>query len=360
MLSKSSINTSNCTSMNSVSVIIPVYGVENYIEQCLQSIIHQTMDHSLIECIIINDCTQDRSMEVAQEVIANYTGEMSFRIINHQVNRGLSVSRNTGIKEAKNDYLMFIDSDDYLLDDGLTRLMMMAEQQENDIVMGNFYDETNDCLAFPYKEDLWSQDHSLLYIGIRKVTAWNTLIKRQLFIDHHLRFEEGIYFEDVIFCYTLYQHIKSFAYMAQPSYFYRKNEKGIMCAQRYLHNDKSATDYAKGLKSMLDQLASPFYVAKSLYIHHFFSISLDFYLKQRDYLSDPQSVKKSILQLSRRFALSHLRHGHLLLLMINIFISSPGYHIMRWKLYRRYAYRIELIVNRCSLKRYPLSCIPLL
>lgn len=54
MLSKSSINTSNCTSMNSVSVIIPVYGVENYIEQCLQSIIHQTMDHSLIECIIIH------------------------------------------------------------------------------------------------------------------------------------------------------------------------------------------------------------------------------------------------------------------------------------------------------------------
>ena len=166
MLSKSSINTSNCTSMNSVSVIIPVYGVENYIEQCLQSIIHQTMDHRLIECIIINDCTQDRSMEVAQEVIANYTGEMSFRIINHQVNRGLSVSRNTGIKEAKNDYLMFIDSDDYLLDDGLTRLMMMAEQQENDIVMGNFYDETKDCLATPYKEDLWSQDLSLLYIGI--------------------------------------------------------------------------------------------------------------------------------------------------------------------------------------------------
>ena len=94
-----------------LSVIIPVYNVESYIGQCLDSIVNQTIGIENIEVIIVNDKTQDNSMDIVMEYVDKYP---SFKIINNEVNKGLGESRNIGISHATSDYLTFIDSDDFI------------------------------------------------------------------------------------------------------------------------------------------------------------------------------------------------------------------------------------------------------
>ena len=95
-----------------VSIIIPVYKVENWIEGCLLSVCNQTYEN--IECIIVNDATPDKSMDIVESILKNYTGSIRFKIITHELNRGLSAARNFCVKAATGDYLIFLDSDDKL------------------------------------------------------------------------------------------------------------------------------------------------------------------------------------------------------------------------------------------------------
>lgn len=88
------------------SIIIPVYQVEQYIQKCLLSVVSQSYTKG-IECILVNDCTKDQSIEIAKNLIENYDGNIDFKIYEHSVNGGLSAARNTGILEAKGDYLYF-------------------------------------------------------------------------------------------------------------------------------------------------------------------------------------------------------------------------------------------------------------
>ena len=93
-----------------LSVIIPVYQVENYIEKCLYSLFEQMNKN--VECIIVNDGTPDQSMELVKKIIENYAG-LNICVIN-QENQGLSAARNNGLKNAKGDYIAFLDSDDWI------------------------------------------------------------------------------------------------------------------------------------------------------------------------------------------------------------------------------------------------------
>lgn len=94
-----------------ISIIVPVYGVEPYIRQCLLSVISQTVT-DCVECILVNDCTLDNSMSIINDVLSTYQGNIKFRVINREFNGGLSAARNSGIKEAVGEYLYFLDSDD--------------------------------------------------------------------------------------------------------------------------------------------------------------------------------------------------------------------------------------------------------
>lgn len=94
-----------------VSVIIPVYNVEPYIAACIQTVMRQTYQGEL-ECILVDDCGTDNSMEIAEKLISDYQGPIEFRILHHEHNRGLSAARNTGTAASKGDYIYFLDSDD--------------------------------------------------------------------------------------------------------------------------------------------------------------------------------------------------------------------------------------------------------
>ena len=97
-----------------VSVCIPVYGVEKYIEKCARSLFEQTMQDG-IEFIFVNDCTKDRSIEILEQVLAEYPHRKEqTRIIHHEKNRGLVAARNTGLAYASGEYIIHCDSDDWV------------------------------------------------------------------------------------------------------------------------------------------------------------------------------------------------------------------------------------------------------
>lgn len=105
-----------------VSILVPVYGVEKYIKRCARSLFEQTYDN--IEYIFVDDCTQDRSIDILEEVLEEYPNrEKQVKILHHVKNRGLSASRNTALDASTGDYLMHVDADDYLHVDAIALLI---------------------------------------------------------------------------------------------------------------------------------------------------------------------------------------------------------------------------------------------
>lgn len=105
--------------MKEITVVMPVYKVEKYVSECLDSIINQTFD--CFECIIIDDCSPDNSMRLIEEKLAGYKGNISFRIVRNERNEGVSAARNKGIELSRGGYLFFIDSDDMLYENCIIR-----------------------------------------------------------------------------------------------------------------------------------------------------------------------------------------------------------------------------------------------
>ena len=228
--------------MKDVSIIIPIYNVEKYVAECLNSVISQTYDHSKIECIIVDDCTPDLSMVIVDEIIGKYNGEIVFNIIRHEHNQGLSAARNTGIEAATGDYLYFIDSDDYIYPKSL-ELLLNASKEYNkpDVVVGNYYDEflKNDYIQINKITEL--KNINLMFIGkTTKLTSWNMLIRRTVFSETGLRFSVVRYFEDIIINYQLYSFIKKAILIPECTYYYRDN---LNTDVLYYISDKLSRNY---------------------------------------------------------------------------------------------------------------------
>lgn len=228
-----------------ISVIIPVFNVEKYIKRCLLSVINQTYN-SPIECIIINDCTPDNSMNIVNEFInKNHRANIEFKIINHYINKGISVARNTGIEISTGEYLFFLDSDDEICVNALKDLSEIAEQYDPDIVLGNIYKNTQkvewlDISKRNYpkytKNKEWIHKEWIYMPGV----VWNKLIKRSLIINNKLYFKEGIIHEDNHWNLFSKNFINSIAFCFTPTYIYYINENSTMTNK---YKDKSIISY---------------------------------------------------------------------------------------------------------------------
>jgi len=217
-----------------ISIIVPIYQVEAYIEDCLSSIVSQTYQGQ-IECILIDDCSKDRSMEIAIHFIGNYCGPISFRIITHKTNRGLSAARNTGIKAAKGDYLLFLDSDDMITSFCIEKLADCLNEKEYDMVCGAFkvIGGYKNWWSDGYKQILFqsSNPHEIvqLYTSYKLYEmAWNKLINKQLLLNHNLLFQEGIFVEDQLWSMLLINQLSSIKTIIDVTYFYRQHGESIM------------------------------------------------------------------------------------------------------------------------------------
>ena len=192
-----------------ISIIIPIYNVEAYIEDCLKSIASQTClkQGVQVECILVDDCGKDQSIAICEKFIENYKGPLSFKFLHHDHNRGLSAARNTGMEVAQGEYVYFVDSDDELTDDCLQLLYDSITVNDADMAVGNY------CLTGEYCESLeesrlkFPTESEFLFIPSTEVLssylnqvfymmAWNKLIRRGFLEKNNIHFVESLIHED--------------------------------------------------------------------------------------------------------------------------------------------------------------------
>lgn len=216
-----------------ISVIVPAYCTERFIGACLDSVFGQT-DAPAFEVIVVDDCTPDRSAEIASKY--------PVRLLHHDTNRGLSAARNTGINAAKGDYLLFVDSDDTIAPDTLTRLWNHVTAHPGvDMVYGRIEPVGGDPLMKNYlsldRSGIREFDDS--QAGVRRVhaqvpeMAQGHLVRRKWLIENGLLFTEGLIHEDFDWHIRAFGKVGSYAAeLGAPFYFYRVHEASITGRQK--------------------------------------------------------------------------------------------------------------------------------
>ena len=219
-----------------ISVIVPVYNVENYLEQCLNSIIHQSYRN--LEIILVDDGSVDQSARICNEFSRK---DSRIKVI-HQVNSGVSVARNTGIEAATGDYITFVDSDDWLETDMYKAMCDIAKSTQNvELVMCDFVNvksNTNVNISsdirggYYTKKEIISEIYPTLlvteYFGrIPIVSVCNCLFKKELLMQNKVSFEVDLrYSEDYLFMAQVMLHTDTFYYLKGYNYYnYRQYEQ---------------------------------------------------------------------------------------------------------------------------------------
>lgn len=205
-----------------ISILVPIYGVERYIERCARSLLSQ--GYPDIEYIFVDDASPDRSIEILGEVLAEYPGR-DVKIVTNQRNMGLAGTRNVAVNHATGDYILHVDSDDYIAPDAVAALAEKARDSGADIVVFDSVDLYDDServhrIRFDYstKQDyiraiLWRQT---------RLSLWTKLLRRELY--RHVRAVPGMdYGEDFYALPQLVYYASSVAKLDQPLYFYMRS-----------------------------------------------------------------------------------------------------------------------------------------
>lgn len=206
--------------MKKVSIIIPIYNVEKYIEKSLLSALNQTYQN--VEFLLVDDMGQDCSMEIVQRIIKGYLHK-DIKIIRHDKNRGLSAARNTGIIHSTGEYVYFMDSDDTISPCCIEKLVSVTNKYKADCVEGN----TNviggkSTLFTPYEGEKCINEGKveMFFSGALHPSAWNKLLSRKFLLKHNITFVEGLIYEDVLFVLEVCKHASKICTISTYTYDY--------------------------------------------------------------------------------------------------------------------------------------------
>ena len=220
-----------------ISIIVPIYNVEDYLRQCLDSILEQTLSH--FEVILVNDGSPDSSGDICREYVEK---DSRFHYFEKE-NGGLSDARNYGIERARGEYLTFIDSDDYIDSLHLEYLYKTLINNDADISVSNYMNYHTSIDTFylhtfgDYYEKNYSSEELLDNLAILErndlsfSTIWGKLYKRSVF--SFLRFPKGVIGEDVALIYKIYTQVQKIVYFHKDTYIYRENGSGITKSKIY-------------------------------------------------------------------------------------------------------------------------------
>ena len=206
-----------------LSIIVPVYGVEKYIDKCLNSLVKQSLKE--IEIIVVNDGTKDNSQKIIDKYVKKYPDKIKSYI---KENGGQGSARNYGLKKATGEYIGYVDSDDFVEKDMYKKLYNKAKENNYDIVVcGNFnvsedYQNKNiDAFINNYNTDLEN-----IFFG--KMAVWNKIYKRDILIKNKLEFKEKVWYEDLAFTLKAIMNSNTFAFIDEPLYDYLIREGSTM------------------------------------------------------------------------------------------------------------------------------------
>ena len=215
--------------MPKVSIIVPVYNVERYIDKCLESLVNQTLED--IEIIIVNDGSTDNSKEIIEKYKKQYNDKIIYL---EKQNGGLSDARNYGIPYAKGEYIAFLDSDDYVNIKMYEKLYNKAIENNSDIVECDFYWKYPNKLILDTRNE-YKDINDMITNG--RVVVWNKLYKRKIIYDKNIMFTKGVRYEDIDFFYKLIPEINKLDYIKEPLVYYVQRKTSISKKQSEKNGD---------------------------------------------------------------------------------------------------------------------------
>lgn len=256
--------------MLKVSILVPIYGVERYIGKCAKSLFEQT--YSDIEYVFVNDCTKDDSIAVLKRVLEKYPQRMQqVRIINHEKNMGLGAARRTAILNANGDYILHVDSDDYIAENAVEVLVKEAHDSKADIVDCAFAEVANGIVMssnFPYhgKSEFYN-GLILSRLGVVTNQIWGRLIKKSLYKEYKIINKDGVDLGEDYSVLPKLLYYGQRSYVDDILYFYR-----IDNGTSYMNSCLSVTNIESCIKAHYD--IYDFFSTKNLSLYTKYSLEL--------------------------------------------------------------------------------------
>ncbi len=236
-----------------LSIIIPFYNVEKYIGECLDSVYHQDVPEDEYEVICVNDCSPDHSRDITLQYQQKHSNLI---LIEHEKNKMLGAARNTGLKAARGEYVWFIDSDDYIVNNVLGTIFSILNKNKVDIIcfdcFRNFNEEINhfhpDSINIIEKKGItflneYFNNNFLIFSSSSKIISLNFLINK------HFEFQEGVFFEDADLSLKLLYFASHVIYLPYSIYYYRINNNSIILSN---YSGKKYADMIKVASRKID------------------------------------------------------------------------------------------------------------
>lgn len=237
------------------SIIIPVYNTSRYLPKCFDSILSQSLND--YEVIVINDGSTDNSLKITEKYCKRYKDKFS---VYTTKNQGLSMARNAGIKKAKGDYLIFIDSDDYIEKNLLKRIDSIINNNYVDLVrfqvktlnsnykiIDRYHEEEFKNLNGP---EAFSKIVDYHFVE----PAWCYAYNRKFFIKNKFKFMSGIYHEDFALIPLIIMKANNVTSIDYIGYNYIQRDNSIMSTSNYLNNVKKVYDFLKGFDYLYEEV----------------------------------------------------------------------------------------------------------
>ncbi len=219
-----------------ISVIIPVYNVEKYLQKCLDSVVNQTLKE--LEIIIVNDGSTDSSLSIAEEFAKN---DSRIKVVNKE-NGGVSSARNAGLRDVTGEYISFIDSDDWIDKTMYEKMYEAGQSEDTDIIVCNamLYIENKKIFKnfCTHKNIIKKNNNSLIFVSDNKkklflnmTVCWNKLFKSKFYLENEFKFPEGYIYEEPPVLFIAHAKANKIIIVPESLYYYRQRA-GSYLAQK--------------------------------------------------------------------------------------------------------------------------------
>ncbi len=246
-----------------VSIIIPFYNVEDYIEECLKSVINQTYKN--LEIICVDDCSPDNSYIIVNKYIDI---DKRIKLIRHKENLGLGGARNTGLQNANGKFVYFLDSDDYIENDYIEKMVLNIK--DADVICNNkmlkFYEDgskkfidgkdiKNKYQVLDYTDDMYN---------LMLTSACSKMYRKDFLINNNLFFPNKLRFEDFYFINILKTKLRKIVFIYNSTYYYRQRKTSIIGQYKIKNNQKDSIYIIESIykyykdNNLLDKYNVPF------------------------------------------------------------------------------------------------------
>lgn len=238
-----------------VSVIVPIYNVEKFITRCVETLMEQTLPE--VEFIFVNDATPDNSWNILNEVLKKYPARCSDVILlEHDLNKGLPVARNTGLSIAHGEYIFHCDSDDFVEHDMLECLYNKAIEENADIVWCDWFlsfEKSERYMKQPCFTSAMDALKAMLGGGM-KYNVWNKLVRRSLYVENNISFPAGHGMGEDMTMMLLFVYASNVVYLSKAFYHYVKTNSGAYTQNHSKRNLEDLKYNVERIEKFLYQL----------------------------------------------------------------------------------------------------------